>query len=89
MYIYIFNLGIDKGEITYIYLEELTYIYLFIYLESDVLALTSRQWHQLVEPKTRSSIHPSIQQSNWLRNFNLCLRQNPMTVTLILEQSQN
>ena len=31
MYIYIFNLGIDKGEITYmIYLEELTYIYLFI-----------------------------------------------------------
>ena len=33
MYIYIFNLGIDKGEITYmIYLEELTYIYLFIYL---------------------------------------------------------
>ena len=27
MYIYIFNLGIDKGETTYmIYLEELTYI---------------------------------------------------------------
>ena len=62
MCINIFNLGIDKGEITYmIYLEDLTYIYLFIYLfiylESDVLDLTSRQRHQLVEPKTRSSIH--------------------------------
>ena len=33
MYIYIFNLGIDIGEITYmIYVEELTDIYLFIYL---------------------------------------------------------
>ena len=64
MYIYMFNLGIDKGEITYmIYLEELTYIYLFIYLESNILALTSRQWHQLVEPKTRSSIHQSIRPS--------------------------
>ena len=31
MYTYIFNLGIDKGEITYIYLEELTYIYLLFH----------------------------------------------------------
>ena len=46
-----------------IYLEELIYIYLFIYLESDVLALRSQQGHQLVEPKTHSFIHPSFHPS--------------------------
>ena len=59
-----FNLGIDKGEITYmIYLEELIYIFLFIYLFRE------RRSHPhvstmapAVEPKTRSSIHPSSKQ---------------------------
>ena len=63
MYLYIFSLGIDRGEITYmIYLEELTYIYLCIYLH--VFRERRSRPHvstmaQLVETKTRSSIHPA------------------------------